>query len=101
MRARLLMIATIILIGTFAFVQRGHRDTTPQDRDANPDRQVAVEQVDSDQVRRDAAELAQLAAGIPPDVAQATKGVLRKDLKDRLKRIEKLSKRLRAELRLD
>jgi short-subunit dehydrogenase len=50
------------------------------------------------QIKRDAAELAKLASEIPPAVEQANKGVLSKDLSDRLKRIEKLSKQLRREL---
>ena len=101
MKLKWVLIATMILIGTIAFPQKGHRDVTPQDRDASPDRQLAAQRVDTSQVRRDAEELAQVAASIPPDVVQATKGILPKDLKDRLKKIEKLSKRLRNELLLD
>ena len=101
MRAKWILFGAVTLSGVLAFPQRGHRDTTPQDRDANPDRQFIVQQADSSQMRREAAELAELAATIPPDVAQATKGVLPKDLKDRLKKIEKISKRLRNELRLE
>ena len=101
MRARLILISVLILSGAFAFPQRGHHDPAPQDRSANPDRQIAMQQPDSAQVRREAQELAQLANSIPPDVAQAMNGILAKDLKDRLKKIEKLSKRLRSELLLD
>ncbi len=49
-------------------------------------------------VKRDATELAKLADEIPSLVEQANKGVLSKDLNERLKRIEKLSKQLRREL---
>lgn len=101
MKATWILMAAIILIGLTAFSQRGHHDPTPQDRDASPYRQLASQRIDSSQVRKDAEELAQLAATLPPDVAQATKGVLSKDLKDRLKKIEKLSKRLRSELMLE
>jgi len=39
-----------------------------------------------------------LAESIPPDIEQVSRGVLPKDLSARLKKIEKLSKRLREEL---
>jgi hypothetical protein len=48
---------------------------------------------------REANELANLADEVPPSVLQASKGLLSKDLDERLKRIEKLSKHLRRELR--
>ncbi|MGD0900790.1 MAG: hypothetical protein ABR915_23400 [Thermoguttaceae bacterium] len=53
---------------------------------------------DAAQLKRDAEELSKLAQAIPPGVEQANKGVISKDLNDRLKRIEKLSKQLRREL---
>jgi predicted PurR-regulated permease PerM len=43
-------------------------------------------------------ELAQLAQSIPPDVERANRGILPKDLTEKLKKIEKLSKRLRSQL---
>jgi hypothetical protein len=49
-------------------------------------------------VHQEAADLAQLAQTIPADVDQTSQGKLPKDLADKLRRIEKLSKRLRAEL---
>jgi hypothetical protein len=54
--------------------------------------------IDFAQVKRDAEELAKLAGEIPSAVEMTNKGVLPKDLNDRLKRIEKLSKQLRREL---
>ena len=102
MKSRLVfLISALILNCAFAFPQRGHHDPAPQDRSANPDRQIVMQQPDSAQVRREAEELSQLASTIPPDVAQAMNGILAKDLKDRLKKIEKLSKRLRSDLLLD
>jgi hypothetical protein len=53
---------------------------------------------DAAQAQRDAEELAELAKEIPPGVDQANKGLISKDLNDRLKRIEKLSKQLRQKL---
>jgi hypothetical protein len=48
--------------------------------------------------QKDAGELAGLAQSIPRDINNANKGVLPSDMLDKLKRIEKNSKHLRAEL---
>jgi hypothetical protein len=50
------------------------------------------------QVLQQADEMLSLAQQVRADTERATQGVLAKDLKDKLKRIEKLSKRLREEL---
>jgi len=60
--------------------------------------QQSKPKIDAVQVKRDAEELAKLAGEIPTGVEQANKGMVSKDLNDRLKRIEKLSKQLRREL---
>ncbi len=54
--------------------------------------------VDAAKLKHDADELAALAQSIPSAVDQSTKGVLPKDLGEKLKRIEKLAKHLRGEL---
>jgi hypothetical protein len=54
--------------------------------------------IDSARLMRDANELARLGNEIPSLVQQANKGLLSEDLKERLKRIEKLWKQLRGEL---
>jgi hypothetical protein len=53
---------------------------------------------DFEKLRQNAAELATLAQSIPPAVDQTTKGILPKDLNDRLRRIEKLAKQLRSQI---
>jgi len=53
---------------------------------------------DAAALRRDAEDLAKLAASVPPDIQNAGKGLLSKDLIQKLKQIEKLSKHLRSEL---
>jgi hypothetical protein len=53
---------------------------------------------DSTKLREDANELASLAQSIPPAVDQTTKGILAKDLDQKLKRIEKLAKQLRSQI---
>src|SRR3954466_249208 len=50
------------------------------------------------QLKKEADELAKLASGVPSDVDHINKGLLSKDLKPNLKRIEKLSKQIRQEL---
>jgi hypothetical protein len=49
-------------------------------------------------MRGEAEQLASLAASVPPDVQNANKGLMSKDLIQKLKQIEKLSKHLRSEL---
>jgi hypothetical protein len=49
-------------------------------------------------MRDQALELAGLARSIPADVSQVSNGTLPKDMSEKLKRIEKLSKALRGEI---
>ena len=53
-----------------------------------------LRQIDAVKVKRQANELARLVGESPSTVEEANKGALSKDLNDRLKRIEMLSKRL-------
>ncbi len=55
-------------------------------------------QVDSSQLQREAEELSTLGQSIPIDIKSVTNGTLPKDVLEKLKRIEKLSKHLRGEL---
>ncbi len=55
-------------------------------------------ELDAAALKRDATELASLAQSIPLDVDQTARGVLPQDLNAKLKKIEKLAKRLRSEL---
>ena len=50
------------------------------------------------QLRQEAAELARLSQAVPQQIDQVAQGQLPKDLSGNLKQIEKLAKRLRAEL---
>jgi len=54
--------------------------------------------VDPAKLKLEADELAALAASIPPAVDQANHGILPNDLPEKLKRVEKLAKRLRGDL---
>jgi hypothetical protein len=50
------------------------------------------------QLQKEADELARTAQTIPSDVASIRKGILPKDVIEKLKQVEKLSRRLRTEL---
>jgi hypothetical protein len=54
--------------------------------------------VDPAKLKRDADELASLAASVPSAVNQTTMGMLPKDLDQKLRRIEKLAKQLRSQI---
>ena len=60
--------------------------------------QSPTHRVDFVQVQKEADDLARTAQTIPADVASIRKGMLPKDVIEKLKQIEKLSKRLRVEL---
>jgi hypothetical protein len=68
----------------------------PQSTDKSADK--SSRRFDLAQLQRDADDLARTAQTIPTDVASVRKGMLPKDVIDKLKQIEKLSKRLRTEL---
>ncbi len=54
--------------------------------------------VDMTQLQHDAKELADLSASVPADINRVNRGLLPKDVIEKLRRIEKLSKRLRTRL---
>ena len=66
---------------------------TTEKSPASPSRHI-----DMAQLEREAEDLARTAQTIPSDVANVRKGMMPKDVIDKLKQIEKLSKRLRTEL---
>lgn len=57
-----------------------------------------LQRLDTVAMEREARELSTLAGTIPGDVDQLKKGLLPRDAKDKLKRIEKLAKQLRAQI---
>ena len=74
----------------------------PMDPDAgktSPDQaKLPQHHIDLVKLQQEAEELARTAQTIPTDVASVRGGALPKDVVEKLKRIEKLSKRLRSEL---
>ena len=70
-----------------------------QDHDKTaPEQPKLQHHVDLVKLQQEANDLARTAQTIPTDVAGVRKGTLPKDVIEKLKRIEKLSKRLRSEL---
>ena len=103
MRTLLICVALLVAMVLPAPAQTSHRSMpTPNDASAPSDRPqppaAKAPPVDMVQFQKDADELAQLAQTIPPDIHNVQKGLLPKDLNERLKKIEKLSKKLRGQL---
>ena len=101
MKVTLVTLAVVLFLGLFCFSQTqqgqpGMRHA--QELQAANERDFARTPVDPVALRQEADQLAALAGSIPPDVQKVNKGLLSKDLIQKLKRIEKLSKHLRSEL---
>jgi hypothetical protein len=73
-------------------------DKLPGPADIPPINQPQSSRASLDVMQKQARELALLAQTIPSDVSQVINGTLPKDMGEKLKRIEKLSKALRGEL---
>lgn len=90
------------LLITLAMPQtRNTFPTPPEPLDPKPTAKAPTtpsKHIDPVQLQQEADELARKAQTIPSDVASVRKGMLPKDVIEKLKQIEKLSKRLRTEL---
>ncbi len=78
-----------------------HFPTPPPSMDSDTNNQAPEtpwRRIDLAQIQREADDLARTAQTIPSDVASVRKGMMPKDVIEKLKQIEKLSKRLRMEL---
>jgi hypothetical protein len=102
--ATLILPATLGLFVVIATGQTGshHFPTPPEPLDPQSHKSDHPEspnrRTDFLQLQRDADELARTAQTIPADVTRVRKGILPKDVIEKLKQIEKLSKKLRTEL---
>jgi len=67
-------------------------------KSAPDDAKLPQHRIDIVKLQQEAEDLARTAQTIPTDVASVRGGALPKDMIEKLKRIEKLSKRLRSEL---
>jgi len=104
MRSLILLFALLILASSACAQRSGPIGQRQADRAEDQfDKSVPPpphprQNIDVAKLRQDAGELASLAQSIPPDVEQTTKGLLPKDLDQKLKRIEKLAKQLRSQI---
>lgn len=99
---------SVILLGSLVWSQgRGipvppgirQADQTEAQTDKNvPPPLYKRANVDVGKLKHDADELASLAQSIPNDVAATGRGILPKDLDDKLRKIERLAKHLRSNL---
>jgi len=81
--------------------RRAANDATRRaEQQVEPPAAPVTQQATATEVVQHSNELLSLAQEVHADAERATQGVIAKDLKDKLKRIEKLSKRLRDELAL-
>jgi hypothetical protein len=94
-----------LALGGFVEAQQGSRPETPEKAEVaahplvlEPPVGPQARKLDAVKIHAEAEELAKLAATVPNDIDQVAQGKLPKDLGDKLKRIEKLSKNLRGEL---
>jgi hypothetical protein len=87
--------------GQSAPIRRGTRqaDQAETQTDKNiPPPSTPQAKIDLAKMSREADELSRIAQSIPPDVAGIRNGILPQDVVQRLRQIEKLSRRLRSEL---
>jgi hypothetical protein len=78
-------------------VRQGEQAQAQVEKDIPPAMQPHA-QLDMARLRQDADQLAKLAQTIPSDVLRIQSGMLPKDMSDKLKQIEKLSKHLRSQI---
>jgi hypothetical protein len=95
-----------LALGIFADARLGSQKGTPERAEVAAHAQVLEEppmgaqarKLDPVKIHAEAEELANLAGTVPNDIDQVAQGKLPKDLGEKLKRIEKLSKNLRSDL---
>jgi hypothetical protein len=97
-----LLVAIVLLNNSDGQHRRGY-PTPPepgvQGGPAAPEPQRSIRRLDTPAMEREARELSALASSIPGDIELLKKGLLPSDAIEKLKRIEKLSKRLRQQIR--
>ena len=98
----LLLIAIALMGGSTGQRRTFPTPPAPAEREApptSPPAKLHDPRMDSVTMEREAKEMAALAASIPGDIEQMKKGLLPSDAFDKLKRIEKLSRDLRSQIR--
>jgi hypothetical protein len=89
----------LVLLSSLAAISRSYRSGQGKKRWAEPPEQRNVVQLrntpDPRELQSDADELARLSQSVPAEIEDVSRGLVSKDLSEKLKRIEKLSKKLR------
>lgn len=99
------LVVLVVVLGLGGGSSGQHRRSFPQPPPPSvvPDQPAPeakpMQRLDTFTMEREAHELSALAASVPGDVDQLKKGMLPKDAVDKLKRIEKLSRQLRGQIR--
>ncbi len=93
-----LLLAAMLLCAVSVLAQRGHRDAPDVFKDETNLPLAAQQGPDPKVMLQDAVELKQLSDGIPEEIQKTTHGTISADLGARLKKIEKLAKKLRGEV---
>jgi hypothetical protein len=93
-----LLLGATLLCSVSVLAQRGHRNPPDVFKDEVALPAAAHQGPDSKAMMQDAVELKQLSDGLPEEVQRTTQGTISADLGARLKRIEKLAKKLRGEV---
>ena len=93
----------LVVLGCVAAEGQRHKvilqPPAPADTQSTADTEAPVKKhFDAVQVQREARELSDLAKSIPLDIEHVNQGLMPKDMIEKLKRIEKLSKHLRSEV---
>ena len=96
-----LLITIVLVSGSSGQRRRGYPKPPPPPvaQDDPTSDTKSIHRLDTLTMEREAQELSALASSIPGDVEQLKKGLLPSDAVDKLKRIEKLSKQLRGQIR--
>jgi hypothetical protein len=102
-RYRFLSVAVLFCAAALGAQQQPRMSPPPPPLDPEkatraPEEQNVRRRIDPVELQRQADDLARTAQTIPSDVASIRKGMLPKDVIEKLKQIEKLSKRMRAAL---
>jgi hypothetical protein len=92
----LLLLAAILCPTSVA--QTGHRNPADIFKDESTQPAAAQRRPDTKAMLEQANQLKQLSDAIPDDIQKLSQGVISKDLNERLKKIEKLAKKLREQV---
>jgi hypothetical protein len=95
-----IVFAAVMLLCCYLLAQSRFPSPPPPMEPAPPPRpaKTRVQRNDPLELQREAREVSDLARTIPADVDNVNRGIISKDLGEKLKRIEKLSKQLRSDV---